>query len=198
MVNADYGMLKRYCKYLFGGAMTPTATPANPAAAVAAARERRSAMTAEITARTGIDEAMIERLVRTFYEQVRADPTLGPIFEARITDCETHIGRMCAFWSSVALMTGVYHGRPMEKHLTFPIDARHFDQWLALFRRTAREVCPPAAADHFIELAGRIAESLELGIAMQDKVLLMKGQRLIRPDHAVFLPKEAQPKEAVA
>jgi hypothetical protein len=65
--------------------------------------------------RTGIDEAMIERLVRGFYAKVRADAVLGPIFEARIRDWEPHLSQMCAFWSSVALMTGRYHGTPMAK-----------------------------------------------------------------------------------
>ncbi len=155
------------------------------------AQERRAAMTAEIAARTGIDEAMISRLVHMFYDRVRADPFLGPVFATRIADWDTHLDRMCEFWSSVALMTGRYHGRPMEKHQPLPVDSRHFDHWLTLFEQTARDICPPVAADHFIERARRIAESLELGIAMQDKVMLMKGERLLRPDHAVFLPAAA-------
>ena len=72
---------------------------------------------------------------------------------------------ICEFWSSVALMSGRYHGQPMEKHVRLPVDARHFDRWLQLFERTALEVCPPAAAAHFIERAKPIAQSLELGIA---------------------------------
>jgi hemoglobin len=86
-------------------------------------------------------------------------------------------------------MTGRYHGRPMEKHMPLPIDARHFDRWLALFEATAVEVCPPAAAAHLIERAHRIAESLELGIAGHDGVLLAKGDRYRRPDAQVYLPK---------
>jgi len=151
--------------------------------------ERRAEITAEIVARTGINEAMIERLVRAFYAKIRQDPLLGPVFDERITDWEPHLQRMCAFWSSVALMSGVYHGRPMEKHLPLPVDARHFDRWLALFDETAHEVCPPAAAAHFIERAHRVAESLELGIAGKVGVLLMKGERLRRPDGDVFLPE---------
>jgi hemoglobin len=95
---------------------------------------------------------------------------------------------MFAFWSSVALMTGQYHGRPMEKHLPLPVDARHFDRWLELFRETAQEVCPPAAAVHFIERAHRIAESLELGIAGNIGILLPKGKRLRRPASEIFVP----------
>ena len=138
---------------------------------------RRAALAEAIAAETGIDDVMIEVLVRRFYEKVRADATLGPVFEARIRDWEPHLQRMCAFWSSVALMTGRYHGTPMAKHLPLPIDAEHFDRWLALFEETARETCPSKAADHFIERARRIAESLEIGIAGFNNVFLAKGQR---------------------
>ena len=72
----------------------------------------------------------------------------------------------------------------MPKHLPLPVDARHFDRWLELFEATARELCPSVAADHFIERARRIAESLELGIAGANGVLLGKGQRYLRPTEA--------------
>ena len=73
-----------------------------------AGAERRQRISAEIAERTGITEAMIERLVHAFYTKVRADEVLGPVFDARIRDWEPHLSRMCAFWSSVALMTGRY------------------------------------------------------------------------------------------
>ncbi len=138
---------------------------------------RRAQTTGEIFRRTAIDEAMIERLVHTFYARIRADPLLGPIFDSRIADWRPHLQRMCAFWSSVALMSGRYHGQPMEKHLPLPVDARHFDRWLDLFEQAAREVCPANAAGHFIDRARRIAESLELGIACRNGIPLAKGQR---------------------
>jgi hemoglobin len=143
------------------------------------AEARRAAITADIVERTTIDEAMIERLVRAFYARARDDGLLGPVFESRIADWEPHIARMCAFWSSVALLSGRYHGQPMEKHLPLPVDAQHFDRWLALFEKTACEICPPLAADHFIERARRIAESLELGVAGRNGALLRKGQRFL-------------------
>jgi hemoglobin len=139
--------------------------------------DRRERITAEIAARTGIDDSMIERLVRSFYAKIQKDELLGPIFEARIQDWEPHLQRMCAFWSSVALMSGRYHGSPMTKHLPLPVDAVHFDRWLALFEDTAREVCPPEAEAHFVERARRIAESFELGIAGRHGVLLRSGER---------------------
>ena len=144
--------------------------------------ERRAAIVRAIRAETGIDEVMIERLVRGFYERVRADPLIGPVFAARISDWEPHLRQMFAFWSSVALMSGAYHGQPMRKHLPLPVDGRHFDRWLALFEETARELCPPRAADHFIERARRIAESIEMGVASVNGGMLAKGQRLHRAE----------------
>ena len=138
---------------------------------------RRSQIVQDIVDRTGIDEAMIERLVRHFYAQVRADALLGPIFAARITDWEPHLQRMCAFWSSVALMSGRYSGQPMQLHGALSIDAEHFDRWLALFDAAAREVCPAPAAEFFIVRARQIAASLELGIAIRQGVLLGSGER---------------------
>jgi hemoglobin len=136
---------------------SPTMThPESPA--------RRAMLTEGIARRTGIDEAIIERLVREFYGRIQRDALLGPIFAERIADWEPHIRQICAFWASVALMTGQYHGRPMQLHMPLPVDAAHFDRWLDLFEATARGLCPPAAADHFIERAHRIADSLELGI----------------------------------
>ncbi len=142
-----------------------------------AALARRAAITSQIQAKTGIDEAMIERLVRSFYARVRDDAILGPIFAAKIKDWEPHLQKMFAFWSSVALMSGGYHGQPMVRHLPLPIDAQHFDRWLALFAQTAHDVCPQAAAERLILLSRRIAESLELGIANSQGVILRKGER---------------------
>lgn len=139
--------------------------------------ERRARITAELMDQTGIDEPMIERLVRKFYERIQAEPVLGPIFASKITDWEHHIQKLCAFWSSVALMTGRYHGQPMRMHIGLPVDRSHFDRWLALFEKTATEICPPAAAAHFVERARRIADSLEMGIATTQG-------RIVAPRHA--------------
>jgi len=140
--------------------------------------KRRKAYVEELQARTGIDEDMIRRLVHGFYDRVRRDPVLGPVFAERITEWDIHLQRMCAFWSSVALMSGRYHGRPMQKHASLPVDATHFDRWLELFTETARDLCPAPAAAHFIERAHMIAESLELGIATYRGLTLSKGDRL--------------------
>ena len=115
----------------------------------------------------GVTEPMIRELVHAFYVRVRRDAVLGPIFNAAIGDWDAHLDKLCAFWSSVTLMTGRYKGTPMRVHAELPgVSAMHFALWLALFRSTAREVCPPAAAGLFIDRAERIAESLQMGIAI--------------------------------
>lgn len=142
---------------------------------------RMAAARQEVESRTGIDEAMVKTLVHHFYLKVREDAFLGPVFEARITDWDHHLGVMCAFWSSIALTSGQYHGQPMRKHAPLPVGGAHFDRWLELFRSSAREVCPSEAAAFFILRAERIAESLELGIAGARGQMLRKGERLSEP-----------------
>lgn len=124
----------------------------------------RSEMTAAIMAETGLDEDTLRDLVHAFYGKVRGDSVLGPIFAARITDWGPHLERMVAFWSSVALMTGRYHGRPVPAHTPLPVDGAHFERWLGLFRETAHEVCRPSGAAHVIERAERIARSLRIAV----------------------------------
>ena len=153
---------------------------------------RRDAIIDDIARRTGIDEAMIERLVHEFYRRVRADALLGPIFETRVADWGAHLAKMCVFWSSVALMSGRYHGQPMTAHLPLPVDSPHFDRWLALFAETAHDLCPPAAAAHFLERAHRIADSLELGIAARNGEI---KPRRARPADT-FPPARAAPRIA--
>ena len=124
----------------------------------------RPEMTAALMARTGLDEGVLTELVVRFYVRVRSDAMLGPVFAARISDWEPHLERMVAFWSSVALMTGRYHGAPVPKHIGLPVTQAHFERWLALFREAAFETCTPEGAAHVVERAERIARSLRMAV----------------------------------
>ena len=129
--------------------------------AVASVRPR---MTAALMAETGLDETVLSAVVHRFYEKIRNDEVLGPVFEQRIHEWDTHLAKMVDFWSSVALMTGRYSGSPMQAHLPLPVEWPHFERWLALFRETAAETCTPAGAAHLIDRAERIARSLNMAI----------------------------------
>jgi len=77
-----------------------------------------------------IDEAVIERVVCTFYTKVRQDPMLAPVFAKAIPgDWEPHLQTMMSFWSSVMLMSGRYKGQPVVKHQALTnVDSAHFDR----------------------------------------------------------------------
>ena len=114
----------------------------------------------------GIDEAFISTLVDTFYERVRQNPHLGPVFEGAVEDWPDHLAKLKSFWASVALNAGAYSGRPMQAHMRVSaIEPAHFGEWLYLFEQTLRDIAPSeAAVAYFMVRANRIGESLKLGL----------------------------------
>ncbi|ABI77618.1 protozoan/cyanobacterial globin family protein [Hyphomonas neptunium ATCC 15444] len=144
---------------------------------VRSAEERRLELRAQ-AAEMGIDEAYISTLVDTFYTRIRAHPVLGPVFGAAITDWTPHLETMKDFWSSVALGTGRYSGRPVPAHAKHRhIQQFHFNLWLALFEQTLRDTAKtPEAIPFFLDRANRIAQSLQYALFGMD------GLPLSRPD----------------
>ena len=130
------------------------------------AEERRREIQAE-AARLGIDDAYISTLVDSFYARIRADETLGPIFEAAIGDrWDQHMPRMKDFWASVAMSAGRYNGKPIPAHVKLSaVKREHFDIWLGLFRQTLEDTAPtPDTVPYFMERAERIADSLRFAM----------------------------------
>lgn len=124
---------------------------------------RRAAIAPAIAA--GIDEALIRQVVHSFYDEVQRDALIGPVFAKRVEDWDAHLSTMCDFWSGVLLMSARYKGRPMQKHFTLPVGSAHFARWIALFTATVKRLCTPEAAAMFVDRAGRIGESFQLGMA---------------------------------
>jgi hemoglobin len=121
---------------------------------------------------SSLSEPLIERLVHTFYGRVREDALIGPIFEARLAGrWDAHLAKMIDFWSSIALRSGRYFGRPHVAHQDLGLDPAHFQRWLTLFEETARAVCDEASAAFFIDRAHRIADSLQIGLNIGPKAL---------------------------
>lgn len=119
-----------------------------------------------------ITEDLIRDVVHAFYDRVRRDDTLGPIFETAIgetqEDWQPHLARMCAFWSSVTRLTGRYKGNPMHKHARLDgIRTQHFDRWLSLFAETVAERCDPDVAAIFIDKAQRMSATIQRGVFQQ-------------------------------
>lgn len=119
-----------------------------------------------------LSEALVEKFVHTFYARVRADEILGPIFEARLDGrWDEHLGKLVDFWSSIALKSGRYAGRPHAAHHSLGHQAEHFGRWLALFEATVADICAGPAAALFIDRAHRIADSLQSGLNIGSRAL---------------------------
>ncbi|MGQ3671711.1 group III truncated hemoglobin [Xanthobacter sp. TB0136] len=115
-------------------------------------------------------EQAIHDLVHGFYDEVRSDPLIGPVFNAHIASAAwpEHLARMCDFWSSVILRSGRYNGRPLPPHLALgTISDEQFARWLALFRPVARRTLPPVHATRAIQQAERMADSFRMSMAFQ-------------------------------
>ena len=93
----------------------------------------------------------IARLVNLFYERVRADDLLGPIFDdIAHVDWAEHLPKMYDFWESVLFGSAVFKGQPLDVHRALariaPMTSREFDRWLTLFHDTIDDLFTGAVA----------------------------------------------------
>jgi hemoglobin len=109
----------------------------------------------------------IRNLVFGFYDKVRSDSLLSPVFSARIQDSAwpAHMQRMVAFWTAILFSERGFEGNPMQKHFSLPIDERHFFQWLALFRQTIDEQFAGLKAEEAKKRAASIAQIMNFKIS---------------------------------
>ena len=112
------------------------------------------------------DTAAIATLVDRFYEKVRRDTQIGPVFNAVVHDWDAHKRLLTSFWSSIALRAGTYRGNPMAVHRPLPIRAEHFDRWLALWAETCQEELDASHAAQMVDYAHRIGRSLKYGLGV--------------------------------
>lgn len=112
-----------------------------------------------------LNTASITMLVDEFYDAIRADPELLPVFGAAIgSNWAPHLARMVDFWSSVMLGTKSFQGNVFGKHMLLEgVTPDHFVRWLALFEATSTRLFAPAVAQQFQLTARRIAGSLQYG-----------------------------------
>lgn len=122
-------------------------------------------------------EAEIVELVYGFYDRVRLDAVLGPIFEAHVHDWDAHLPKMVDFWSSALRGTGRFRGAPLPKHAALPgLTVELFQRWLMLFGQTTDAMPNVALGERAQDLAKRIAQSLWYGYQMhQDASRLPVG-----------------------
>jgi hemoglobin len=122
-------------------------------------------------AAVGLTEPLVRKVVMSFYEKVRRDTILGPVFaEAIGDDWDPHIERIMMFWLTATRLSRSYDGRNfMPVHLrNRSIRADQLPRWLELFRETAVEQCTAQAASVLIDIAERMAETLAISLGRRD------------------------------
>lgn len=119
---------------------------------------------------TTLDESMLAALVDAFYEKVRRDDLIGPVFNAAVHDWPEHKRLLTSFWASIVLRAGTYHGNPMAVHRGLDgVRVEHFERWLSMWADTAREQLGQANAQVMLAHAQRIGQSLRYGMGLDER-----------------------------
>ena len=104
----------------------------------------------------------IKKLVDAFYEKVRKDGLIGPIFDERIRDrWPHHLEKMYTFWQTVLLGEHTYSGSLFPTHANLPVAHQHFEKWMELFIQTVDELFTGEIANEAKWRAGKMAEMFE-------------------------------------
>lgn len=107
----------------------------------------------------------IRLLVDNFYDKVKKDAQIGPIFIAIIQDrWPEHLDKMYRFWQTVLLEEHTYFGSPFPPHAHLPLKQVHFDCWLRLFFSTIDEFFAGEKAERAKWQARRMAEIFQAKI----------------------------------
>lgn len=104
----------------------------------------------------------VELLVDTFYEKVKANATIGYIFnDIAKVDWENHLPLMYSFWASILLGEHSFSGNPMDKHIQLskiaPMTDKEFSEWLKIFIQTTDELFEGEKAEEAKTRASNIA-----------------------------------------
>ncbi|SFM95239.1 MULTISPECIES: group III truncated hemoglobin [Rugamonas] len=112
-----------------------------------------------------LDRAAIATLVNEFYDEVRRDAELFPLFNQAIgANWGPHLERMVDFWSTVMLGSRDFQGNVFGKHMLLGgVQPEHFRRWLALFEAATGRLFAPEVAAEFMTVARRIGGSLQYG-----------------------------------
>jgi hemoglobin len=126
------------------------------------------------------DRRDVMRLVDVFYDRLRDDEVLGPIFDdVAQVDWTSHLPRMYDFWETLLFAAGTYKGDPLAAHRALarltPLTSAEFDRWVALFHATVDDLFTGPMADDAKARAARIATTLQYHIEQPAVVLPLVG-----------------------
>ena len=105
-----------------------------------------------------IIEKGLEDGVARFYEIVRQDDLIGPIFTGAVHDFPAHMKTMVDFWSRVVLGTERYGGMPLPPHVKLDLTEEHFVRWLEIWKQAAEATMPEPLAQLVTQKAANMAQ----------------------------------------
>ena len=121
-------------------------------------------------------EEEITRMVYSFYDKVRHDEVLGPIFNRHVANWDAHLPTMVDFCSSALRGTARFRGAPMPRHAVLPgLSIELFQRWLMLFGQTTDALPNAALGERSKDLAKRIAQCLWYGYQMSQDADRLAG-----------------------
>ena len=107
----------------------------------------------------------IKLMVNAFYDQIRENKVLGPIFNGIIQDrWSQHLEKMYTFWQTILLEEHTYFGSPFPPHAKLPVDVSHFEQWLQLFNQNMDNLFEGTKADEAKWRAAKMAQMFQIKI----------------------------------
>ena len=112
----------------------------------------------------------IHSLVYTFYEKIKIESTLGPIFIRAIQDWPAHIDHLTDFWQSQLLFNKRFRGNPAEAHVkvdkaeNHTISPEHFGLWMNLWFATIDDLFEGEIAERAKRNARKMNTNLFLKI----------------------------------
>jgi len=113
----------------------------------------------------------IQIMVDSFYDKVNKNELLSYVFnDFSKVDWDSHLPKMYNFWNTLIFGKQDYKGNPFAAHIDLPIQAEHFQNWLALFNENMDELFEGENADATKQRAKSIA-----GI-FQSKLAFMNNQ----------------------
>jgi hemoglobin len=118
----------------------------------------------------------IEILVKSFYDKVIKDESIGFIFtDIAKVNWVQHLPVMYDFWETLLLDAASYRKNAMEVHYVlnrkFPLEEKHFSRWLQLFSETVNELFSGEKATQAKKKAKSIADLMLYKMKQEDSGL---------------------------
>ncbi|OHX66411.1 group III truncated hemoglobin [Flammeovirga pacifica] len=112
------------------------------------------------------DRNDVNKMVLTFYGEIRKDKVLGPIFNTAIAEEKwpEHLEKLTDFWYSNLFGARTFKGNPVQAHvktdnmMNNTMGPEHFERWLAIWFSTIDTLFDCELAERAKQVAFNIAQ----------------------------------------